>query len=88
MFEELRMSMATVGDPKFYKSTKAIALRNEFIEAGTAVEEINRIHGLILLIKQYGDQCQKLAKDVYDSIQRSPSPIEGEICAVFPPQPG
>ena len=87
MFEEMRTSMSTVSDPTFYKSTKAIALRDEFIEAGTAVEEINRLRGLSLLIEQYGDRYQDLAKDITDSISQSKSPVEGEVYAVFPTSP-
>jgi hypothetical protein len=87
VFESLRSGLARTANPVLFKSRKVQRLRVEFAEASAAVEEVNRVHGLALVI----DRCAQAGRDytevtaqVWSSVEAR-HPTEGGCFAVFPP---
>lgn len=87
VFESLRSGLASAADPLLFKSRKVQGLRVEFAEASAAVEEVNRVHGLALVI----DRCARAGRDYAEvtaqvrSAVEARRPAEGDCFAAFPP---
>jgi hypothetical protein len=86
-FESIRDQIVIQAtDPWFFKASTIEKLRAEFIEATTAVEEVNRLQGLALTIKQFeqdGQNYLDLTEQIMRDIQTR-RPEEGACYAVFP----
>jgi len=90
LFESLRGHWGEASDPFFGKAKKVQQLRVEFAEASAAIEEVNRLQGLALVIGQYGGTGQSyldLSRQILEDIEAQ-RPEEGACFAVFPNTPG
>ncbi len=87
VFEFLRARLDEARDPRFGRASKVERLRIEFAEASAAIEEVNRLHGLALVI----DQCARTGQDylaVTEQVRAAVEtchPAHGACFAVFPP---
>ena len=87
VFESLRSGLASTAEPVLFKSRKVQGLRVEFAEASAAVEEVNRVHGLALVV----DHCAHAGRDYTEvtaqvrSAVEARRPAEGDCFAAFPP---
>ncbi|MBA4191097.1 MAG: hypothetical protein C0467_24190 [Planctomycetaceae bacterium] len=87
VFESLRARLSEARDPRFGRAAKVEQLRIGFAEASAAIEEVNRLHGLVLVI----DQCARTGQDyvsVTEQVRAAVEtcrPAEGARFAVFPP---
>ncbi len=86
LFEELRGRLGRAGDPRFGAARKVRQRLVEFAEARAAVEEVNRVRGMALLIEQCANAGQSYL-DLSDRILASvaaANPEDGSCYAAFP----
>ena len=85
-FEDLRGRMGAARDPWLGKASAVRRMRCELAEATAAVEEVNRIAGLVLTL----DHCAARGRDYLELEReiladlRGRAPVEGSCYAYFP----
>ena len=85
LFELLRDQMGSATDPFFYATSELQTRRNAFYEARDAVEQVNQVQGLILLIQNYHRPDRSLS-ELAGHVQRlieARQPQDGDGFAVF-----
>jgi hypothetical protein len=85
VFEGLRSGLHRARNPLVNRRKTVERLRSAFVEATTAVEEVNRLQGLALAIERYDDYgslCESILRQIEDL-----RPADDTCVAFFPTQP-
>lgn len=85
-FEDLRGRMGAARDPWLGKASAVRRMRCELAEATAAVEEVNRIGGLVLTLDHCATQGRdylELEREILADL-RGRAPVEGSCYAYFP----
>ena len=86
LFEVLRDRLSTASDPRFGAAGKLQRLHGEFLEARDAVEQVNQVQGLVLLIRGF-DRPNRSVSGLADQVRHlieARQPGEGSCFAAFP----
>ena len=86
LFESWREALGGANDPILWRESTLQRLRTEYAEAWAAVEDVNRLNGLILAIRTYqstGRSYTDLMREILRQIAGQSFP-DGACLAIFP----